>query len=192
MNALHDAKEFRFQKNSLAAAPAEFAQSKQKSTTHTAQSKSLYRSRGTTSVEIALICPLFFILMFMVIDFALYGYVKLTMQHAVREGARYAITGQVDLDPQAENDRQRAVIQKIRDNSMGFFDEVMTEADIQVTDSHGSPVSGFGDPGESIVITLNCEWPTISPFTQAVLSNNNYNFSVRASMRNENFPGVSP
>ncbi|WP_458576395.1 TadE/TadG family type IV pilus assembly protein [Aliamphritea spongicola] len=47
-----------------------------------------------------------FLLVFMIIDFALYGFVKLTMQHAVREGARYAITGQVDLDPDANGNRK--------------------------------------------------------------------------------------
>jgi hypothetical protein len=113
------------------------------------------------------------------------------MQHAVREGARYAITGQVDLDPKAEYNRQRAVIQKIREHSMGYFDEVLAESDITVTNSDGVPVTGFGAPGESIVITFNCQWPIINPFTQAILQKSHYDFSVRASMRNEDFPGVS-
>ena len=82
------------------------------------------RSRGVTSVEFALASSLFFLLMFMVMDFALFGFVKLTMQHAVREGARYAVTGQATLDPEANGDRTRAIIQKIRDDSMGFFDDV--------------------------------------------------------------------
>ena len=149
------------------------------------------RNRGSSTVEFAIVGLFFFLLMFMVLDFAVYSFIKLTMQHAVREGARYAVTGQVNLDPQAKFDRKRAVIQKIRDNSMGYFDEVMEESDIQVTDIHGSPVTGFGAPGESIVITFNCHWPIISPFTRALLSDSHYNFSVRASMRNEDFPGVS-
>jgi Flp pilus assembly protein TadG len=127
--------------------------------------------------------------MFMVADFAVYSFIKLTMQNAVREGARYAITGQVDLDPQAKFDRKRAVIQKIRENAMGYFDEVMEVSDIEVTDSEGLTVTGFGAPGESIVITFNCQWPILSPFTQALLLKSHYNFSVRASMRNEAFPG---
>ena len=149
-------------------------------------------SRGATTVEFAVTSSVFFLLMFMVIDFALFGFVNLTMQHAVREGARYAITGQVDLDPQAGGDRKRAVIQKIRDSSMGLFDEVMTETDIAVTDSDGVSVSNFGAPGQSIVITLNCQWPIINPFTQAMFANGQYNFSVGASMRNESFPGAGP
>ena len=148
-------------------------------------------SRGLTTVEFALTASLFFLLMFMVVDFSLASFAKVTMQHAVREGARYAITGQVDLDPQAKFDRRRAVIQKIRDHSMGYFDEILAESDIEVTGSDGLPVSGFGAPGESIVITFNCQWPIISPFTQAILAKSHYDFSVRTSMRNEEFPGAT-
>ena len=160
-------------------------------TGNTPQAKCSYRSRGSSTVEFAITASLFFLLMFMVMDFAAYSFIKLTMPHAVREGTRYAITGQVDLDPQAKLDRKRAVIQKIRENSMGYFDEVLAESDIVVTDIDGLPVSGFGAPGESIVITFNCQWPIISPFTRVILSDSYYNFSVRASMRNEDFPGVS-
>lgn len=156
------------------------------------RSRGPYRSRGLTTVEFAITASLFFLLMFMVVDFSLASFAKLTMQHAVREGARYAITGQVDLDPQADSNRKRAVIQKIRDHSMGFFDMVTAESDIEVTDIEGTSVSGFGAPGESIVITLNCQWPIFSPFTQAIVSDSHHNFSVHASMRNEEFPGLTP
>ena len=159
---------------------------------HAFRSRFSRRARGVATVEFAIVCSLFFLLVFMIIDFALYGFVKLTMQHAVREGARYAITGQVDLDPDANGNRKRAVIQKIKDNSMGFFDEVMTESDIVVTNSNGTAVAGFGAPGESIVITLTCQWPITNPFTQTIMSASHYNFSVAASVRNEAFPGAGP
>lgn len=169
----------------------EFTQSCPQRTSNTPKAKCSHRCRGTTSVEFAITASVFFLLLFMVMDFSLYSFAKLTMQHAVSEGARYAVTGQVDLDPQAKLDRKRAVIQKIRENAMGYFDEVMAEADIEVTDSDGSPVSGFGAPGESIVITFNCQWPILSPLTQAILSKSHYDFSVHASMRNEEFPGAA-
>ena len=153
--------------------------------------KSYKRSRGVTTVECAVTASLFLLLLLMVLDFSLYSFAKATMQHAVREGARYAITGQADLDPESEGSRKRAVIQKIQGNSMGFFDKIMTVSDIKVTDSDGSPVSGFGVPGESVVITLDCQWPILSPFTQAILSKTHYKFSVHTSMRNESFPGMS-
>ena len=192
MSTLHTTKkESPSQGNSSGSVLAEFTQSCHQSISNTPKAKCSNRSRGTTTVEFAITASLFFLLVFMVLDYALYGFIKLTMQHAVREGARYAITGQVDLDPQADSDRQRAVIQKIRHNSMGYFDMITAVSDIEVTDSDGSPVSGFGAPGESIVITLKCQWPILSPFTQAILLRSHYNFSVRATMRNEEFPGAA-
>ena len=74
---------------------------------------------------------------------------------------------------------------------MGYFVDMLSEGDIEVTDSDGSAVSGFGAPGESIVITFNCQWPILSPLTQAILSKSHYDFSVRTSMRNEEFPGAT-
>ena len=192
MSALHTTnKEPPPQGNSSGSVLAEFTQSRPQRTSNTPQGKCSHRSRGTTTVEFALTASLFFLLLFMVMDFSLYSFAKLTMQHAVREGARYAVTGQVDLDPQAKLDRRRAVIQKIRDHSMGYFDDMLSEGDIEVTDSDGSAVSGFGAPGESIVITFNCQWPILSPLTQAILSKSHYDFSVRTSMRNEEFPGAT-
>lgn len=177
--------------NSSRSVAAEFTQFYCQRSGNTPQARWPGRSRGSSTVEFAIVGSLFFLLMFMVMDFAAYSFIKLTMQHAVREGARYAVTGQVDLDPQAKLDRKRAVIQKIRENSMGYFDDVLEESDVVVTNAEGLPVSGFGAPGESIVITFNCQWPIISPFTRVILSDSYYNFSVRASMRNEDFPGVS-
>jgi len=192
MTALHTTnKESPSQGNSSGSVVAEFTHSCLRHTSNTPQVRCPHRSRGTTTVEFAITASLFFLLLLMVLDFSLYSFAKLTMQHAVREGARYAVTGQVDLDPQAKFDRRRAVIQKIRDNSMGYFDEITAVSDIEVTDSDGFPVSDFGAPGESIVITFNCQWPILSPFTQAILSKSHYDFSVRASMRNEEFPGAA-
>ena len=47
-------------------------------------------SRGQTLVEFALIFPIIVILLFGIIDFGLMLNHRITLQHAVREGARYA------------------------------------------------------------------------------------------------------
>ena len=144
--------------------------------------------KGVAAVEFAIVAFLFFFLMLTMIDFALFGFVNLTMQHAVREGARYAITGRADLDPLGVGDRRRAVIQKIRNNSMRLFDKVTSETEIVVTNSDGVAVAGFGSPGDTIVLRVNCTWPVINPFTRLTLPTGDYTFSVGATMRNEAFP----
>ncbi len=81
--------------------------------------------KGATMVEFALLAPLLFFLMFIIIELSLMFWVNLTMQYAVREGARYSVTGQSNLDPATVNQqRYLAVIQKIKDSSMGLYDRV--------------------------------------------------------------------
>ena len=48
---------------------------------------------GVTLIEMALITPVFLMLMIGVIEMSMAYFANMTMQHAVREGARYAITG---------------------------------------------------------------------------------------------------
>jgi len=48
------------------------------------------REEGQTLVEFVLIAPIIFLLLFAIVDFGMYLNLHITVQHAVREGARYA------------------------------------------------------------------------------------------------------
>lgn len=151
------------------------------------------KPRGAAAVEFAIAAIVLFTVLFGILDLAIMGFVNLTMQHAVREGTRYAITGQTDLDPDEKHDRFNAVLQKIEQTSMGFFDRVVDpESDITISDVDGNSLGGFGDPGELIVIRLNCTWPLLTPLISPFFLNGKYNFTVGAAMRNEFFPQPEP
>lgn len=149
--------------------------------------------KGAATIEFAMAAILFFTLFFGIVDLGLMFWANLTMQHAVREGARYAITGQKDRDPtptQGPNgetiyDRQRAVTQKIKESSMGLYDRVSPE--VRVTDPKGARYSGYGNPGEIVVIRVDCTWPLLTPLIQPFFTNGKYKFTVSATMRNEAF-----
>src|ERR1700756_1455400 len=80
------------------------------------------RQLGVATLEFAFIAPVLFFLLCMVMDLGVALWVNLTMQYAVREGARYAVTGQTGLDPnQKSPQRYLAVIQEIKDQSMGLY-----------------------------------------------------------------------
>ena len=49
------------------------------------------RMRGQTLVEFALVAPIFFLILFSIIDFGRYVYTVQILNNAAREGARYAI-----------------------------------------------------------------------------------------------------
>ena len=57
-------------------------------------------SRAQALVEFALVAPLFFLLLFAIIDFGRYVYYVQILNNAAREGTRYAIVhGSASLDP---------------------------------------------------------------------------------------------
>lgn len=158
------------------------------------------RQRGVSAVEFALMAAVAVPLLMAVLDFALLGFAELTMQHAVREGGRYAITGQADLDrsqPQpSQQQRHLAVIERIRDQSMGLYDTVVQGIDVRVGESAGFATyddagaysaSMFGDRTTLVTLRLRCEWKVMTPFLAAAFPGGVYRFSVATTMRNEAF-----
>jgi Flp pilus assembly protein TadG len=155
--------------------------------------------KGSSMVEFALLAPLLFFLLFVIIELGLLFWVNLTMQYAVREGARYAITGQSNLDPAAVNQqRYLAIIQKIKDSSMGLYARV--NPTIVVNNVSQAPAAYnnnmFGAPDSIVVLQLNCSWPVVTPAWRLMAllnpsaqtsSPGQYAFSVAATMRNEAF-----
>jgi Flp pilus assembly protein TadG len=145
------------------------------------------RERGSAIIEFTIVAAFFFMVFFTIVDFSMYGYVKLTMQSAVREGARYAVTGRSDLDPDSNGDRAAAVIEKISQASNGYLDKVMDPTKIRVEDIDGNALAGFGSSGDVIAIHLDCEWDSFSPLISTLLEDGTYKFTVSTAMRNEAF-----
>jgi Flp pilus assembly protein TadG len=151
--------------------------------------------RGSTTVEFALIAPVLFFLLFAAVDMGVLLWVNLTMQYAVREGARYAVTGQDNLDPDtAAQQRYLAVVQEINSSSMGLYNLVAPSYTITVngaTQNYAAQAnynaSMFGNPGDIVVLQLNCAWPLLTPLLQPFFAGGLYRFSVAATMRNEGF-----
>jgi len=147
------------------------------------------KERGASVVEFAIIAPVLFFLLMAIVDICGLFWVNLTMQYAVREGARYAVTGLTDLDPSPNNDkRYRAVIQAIKDNSMGLFDKVEPKIN---NISYGDPTAYndgmFGKAGEIFVLRIDCSWPLMTPLLSPFFTDGKYQFSVATTMRNEAF-----
>jgi Flp pilus assembly protein TadG len=145
-------------------------------------------------VEFAMTLMLLLVFIMAIIDFSYIFFINLTMQHAVRDGARYAATGQsnLDLDPQGTaQDRCDAAVARIKTASMGFFDQAGAVVTFKTVNNDGSitpvPANSCAAAGQIIVITLNCELPMITPFMQAFFPNGKYTFSASSTMKNEAF-----
>ena len=56
--------------------------------------RQLRKNQGQGLVEFAIVVPLFFLLVFAVLDLGRYYFVKITIENAVRQAGRFAVTGQ--------------------------------------------------------------------------------------------------
>jgi len=139
----------------------------------------------------ALILPIFLLLMIGVIEMSIVFFTTLTMQYAVREGARYAVTGQSNLDPNKANpQRYLAVIQQIKNSSMGLYDSVSPVIVVNNTTYAAATsynANMFGSPGQIIVLQMNCTWELATPLLAQFFSDGKYHFTVAATMLNESY-----
>ncbi len=72
---------------------------------------SLRRQRGGTLVELALVLPIFFLMVFGILDFGRGIWAYNTLSYASREGVRYAVVrGSKSLHPASVNDIRQIVI----------------------------------------------------------------------------------
>lgn len=142
------------------------------------------QAHGGALVEFALVAPLVILLIMAALELAILFWVNLTLQHAVREGARYAVTGQ------GGPLRGQLALQQIVDQSMGLFPRVQPVLRINRADAPADPAqiqpAMLGAGGELLVLQIDGAWPVASPLLQPWLGTV-YRFRVAATMRNETF-----
>jgi Flp pilus assembly protein TadG len=158
--------------------------------------------KGQTLVEFALVSLFVFIpVLFAAMDLGIMLYVNLTMQQAVRQSTRYAITGRTDSDLWTETnlDRRSALIKMISIKSQGLYEKnihvpkepeinVITPSNVSFTNFSGTPTTG--DPGKSnevIVVSLTYSWPLLTPILSPFFPGGIYTFTVKSTMQNEFF-----
>jgi hypothetical protein len=135
-------------------------------------------------VEFALVAPLVILLIMAALELAILFWVNLSLQHAVREGARYAVTGQGGAL------REQLTLQRIVDQSMGLYQRVQPVLSINRADAPSDPArmlpGMLGAGGALMLLQIDGTWPVASPLLQPWLGAV-YRFRVAATMRNEAF-----
>jgi Flp pilus assembly protein TadG len=145
------------------------------------------RQSGTTLVEMAIIAPLFILVLVAIVELSLMFFTTLTMQYAVREGARFAITGRANETGSAQ--RYATVIAKIKENSLGMYDRVGTAISVNGTGYTEKTYSNsmFGVGGDVVILRLDCSWTVTTPLLSSFFTDGVYKFQVATTMRNEFF-----
>lgn len=151
----------------------------------------LQNRRGQSIVEFALVVPFVFLLLFGLVDLGVMFYVNLTMQDAVREAARASVVGNSSGGPT----QRAALVQSIKDSSNGLYDKdangqpklttyIVTPGSSTFTNFTGANI---GSAGQIVMVQLDYTWPLITHILTPFFANDQYSFTVKATMRNENF-----
>ena len=140
---------------------------------------------GASAVEFALVAPMFFLLFFAVFDFARLFFAEMTLQNAVRQAGRYAVTGNHMPDPQHAGQnlsRVASITQVAQQAAMGF-----SVAAIQISSAAGGNGSA-GGPGDTVTISLTTNLQLMTPIVAQYFTGGTYTFTVSVSFKNEPFP----
>jgi Flp pilus assembly protein TadG len=147
--------------------------------------------RGQTLVEFALVAPLFLLLVCAMADFGRMFYVQMTLQNAVRQAGRFAMTGNHLPDPNNPGkylSRVQSVIQTAQQAALG-----LNVTNIQINGQGnctgvGSTCSA-GGPGTPVTISLTTNLQLITPVISHYFGSNGvYQFTVSVTFQNQPFP----
>ena len=143
-----------------------------------------FRRRGAALVETALAVPLLLLLVFGTVDLGRILFGHLTLQHAVREAGRFAVTGQTAPGTSGDHPRLDSVIQK----AIFWADPFpLTAADVQVS-SRGGGAGSVGGPGDLVTISIQYPIHFLTPMIGKFFRNERYVVDVSTTFRNEFFP----
>ncbi|HUI05734.1 MAG TPA: TadE/TadG family type IV pilus assembly protein [Verrucomicrobiae bacterium] len=144
--------------------------------------------RGQSLVEFAMVAPLFFLLVFGITDFGRLFFTQQTLQFALREAGRYAVTGQHQyIDPNDHSAGTYSRVQSIRNVAQQYAMGLLSDPSaIQI--SSGSTTNYAGGPGETVVVSLTTDLKLITPFIGNFFGpNGDYRFTVSTTFKNEPF-----
>lgn len=150
----------------------------------TAVSRRLRCKQGQSLVEFAAVAFLLFELVFGVIDFGRAFFTQMTLQHAVREAGRFAVTGNKLADPNNPQQMLTRVdsIREVARRSAAGLDV----SGVNISSPAGSGTAG--GPGQSVTISLTTQLRFITPIVGQLINGGRYIFTVRTTFKNEPFP----
>lgn len=144
---------------------------------------------GQALVEIAFSLGIFLLLVWGTIEFGTMYSTKVTLQNAVRQAGRYAITGQcVETAGSCSETRYNSIITSLEGASDGLITSGnVGDISIVCTNLGGGCPTGAGGPGDLVVITVTYPYKFLTgPISKFFPSG--YTIKVSSSVTNEMFP----
>ena len=142
-------------------------------------------AKGQTVVEFALVVLLFFLLIFGVIDFGRLFFVQMSVQNAVQQAGRFAVTGNHLPDPNNPGQnlsRVASIVATAQNAAVGA-----TITNVQVSSIKGGAGSA-GGPGDTVTVSVTTTLQLITPLIAQFFPGGAYTFTSSVSFKNEPFP----
>ena len=149
------------------------------------------RERGSQVVELALVLLPLCALVFLILDIAWAFYVKATLQNAVREGVRYAITSQT-MTGLGQDASIKAIVQQ---NAMGLLSGSSGAASIAIQyylPNSLAPVSGLNSNQGGNVVEVYVQNYSLPPLGPILRNPAPLSLGAKAFDRMEGSPGGIP
>lgn len=136
-------------------------------------------SKGNSMIEFAFVMPVLMLLLLGTFEFGHLFYVQLTLESAVREATRLALTG--GTIPGLS--RAESIVERIRQVAPGL-DVQPGQVAIIGPGGAGDP----GGPGDLVTIRVDYDIEMLTPIVGALFPDHRQHFSISFISRNEPFP----
>lgn len=143
---------------------------------------------GQTLVETAISLSIFLLLVMGTMDFGYLFCTKVTLQNAVRQGGRYAITGQCITggDGSCAQSRYNSIVQIVESTSLGRLNS--SQIQLVCTDEGGGCPNQAGGPGDIITINVTYPYHFVTGPIGAFFPGKSLTLKVSSAFTNEIFP----
>ena len=165
--------------------------------------------RGSAAVEFALVAPLFFALLFAIIETGLVFFASQSLETALQDSARAIMTGQAQISNLTKQSFKANIVCKyagsLFDCENGIFVDVQSYPSGFGSVTISDPISGGnfvdntqynpGGPGDIVVVRLFYQWPlyvTGLGYNLANLSGSKRLLTATAAFKNEPYPAPTP
>jgi len=146
---------------------------------------------GQALVEFAFSIGIFLLLVWGTIEFGNMFNTKSTLQNAVRQAGRYAVTGQcIGGAGTCTESRYNSIITKLEGASDGYINSSNAANDVTITctNAGGGCPDGAGGPADLVTITVTYPYPFVTGPIAKFFSGGAYTIKVSSSYKNEQFP----
>lgn len=147
-----------------------------------------YKQRGSQVVEFGLVLVPFCAFIFLLMDLSWAIFVKATMQYAVREGVRYAVTGQTI----SGSGQDASIKTTVQQNAMGFLNGSAGAAMIFIRYYLPDTLTETASNAGGNLVEVSVEGYSLTPLGPILRSAAPLILTARSSDRMESSPGGIP